>query len=203
MQRNVALYPGGVSEERARGGPRQASAIFAATLELLAEQGYDGLTIESIASRSGVNKTTIYRWWPSKDAVLAAALVHSDLLAFAMPDTGSLRGDLLALAREITQLLTGERTAPIVATVLAAAPRRPELAAVAHTFFAERLTREQPMFQRAIARAELPATADPAMIMDLLAGAIWFRILLRDQPMSSDYLSGAVDLVLHGAAAAH
>ncbi|MFD0360994.1 TetR/AcrR family transcriptional regulator [Nocardia sp. GCM10030253] len=186
---------------RASGGPRQASAIFAATLDLLAEQGYEGLGIESIASRSGVNKTTIYRWWPSKDAVLAAALVHSDLLAFAMPDTGSLRGDLLALTREITQLLTGEQTAPIVATVLAAAPRRPELAAVAHTFFAERLTREQPMFQRAIERGELQPSVDPAMIMDLLAGAIWFRILLRDQPMTPEYLSSAVDLVLQGTAA--
>jgi AcrR family transcriptional regulator len=186
--------------ERAKAGPRQASAIFAATLDLLVEQGYEGLAMESIASRSGVNKTTIYRWWPSKDAVLAAALVESDLLAFAMPDTGSLRGDLLALMREITQLLTGAHTAPIVATVLAAAPRRPELAAVAHTFFVERLTREQPMFERAIGRGELPLSVDPAMIMDLLAGAIWFRILLRNEPLTPDYLSGAVDLVLQGTA---
>ncbi|MFQ6395959.1 TetR/AcrR family transcriptional regulator [Nocardia sp. KC 131] len=186
--------------ERAKAGPRQASAIFAATLDLLVEQGYEGLAMESIASRSGVNKTTIYRWWPSKDAVLAAALVKSDLLAFAMPDTGSLRGDLLALMREITQLLTGANTAPIVATVLAAAPRRPELAAVAHTFFVERLTREQPMFERAIGRGELPLSVDPAMIMDLLAGAIWFRILLRNEPLTPDYLNGAVDLVLQGTA---
>ncbi|MFD0467130.1 TetR/AcrR family transcriptional regulator [Nonomuraea thailandensis] len=77
--------------------PRKQQEIFDATLRLVAERGYDGLTVEGVAERSGVNKTTIYRWWPSKAALLGAALVESDVLGFDSPDTGSLRGDLVAL----------------------------------------------------------------------------------------------------------
>ncbi|WP_458685564.1 TetR/AcrR family transcriptional regulator [Nocardia tengchongensis] len=185
-------------QRRSTGGPRQAAAIFAATLELLADKGYDGLTMESVAARSGVNKTTLYRWWPAKDALLAAALTDSDLLSFPMPDTGSLRGDLLALAHAIAELLTGQSTAPIATAVLAAAPARPQLAQVGAAFFAERLGREQPVFERAVARGELDETCDPAAIMDLLAGAIWFRLLLRGQPLTPEYLARAVDLVVDG-----
>ncbi|WP_433560979.1 TetR/AcrR family transcriptional regulator [Nocardia sp. CA-151230] len=187
---------------RSAGRPRQAEAIFEATLDLLAAKGYDGLTMEAVAERSGVNKTTLYRWWPAKDALLAAALIDSDVLAFPVPDTGSLRGDLMALAQAIAGLLTAEATAPIAIAVLAAAPARPHLAAVGASFFADRLGREQPVFQRAMARGELAATCDPAAIMDLLAGAIWFRLLLRGEPLTPEYLSGAVDLVTDGLPAA-
>ncbi|MEU0500115.1 TetR/AcrR family transcriptional regulator [Nocardia sp. NPDC005998] len=182
-------------------GPRKAEEIFAATLKLLTEKGYDSLTIESVAAESGVNKTTIYRWWPSKDALLAATLVASQPLTFAVPDTGSLRGDLLGLARSIAELLTADRTAPIIAPVFAAAPRRPELGQVARAFFADRLAREQPIFQRAIERGELPPTADPKTIMDMLAGSIWFRVLLRGEAVTPEHLDHIVDMVLHGAVA--
>lgn len=194
------LYFGGVTtpERRTAGAPRQAAAIFAAALELLADKGYDGLTMEAVAARSGVNKTTLYRWWPAKDALLAAALTDSDLLSFPMPDTGSLRGDLLGLARAIAGLLTDPATAPVATAVLAAAPARPQLAAVGAAFFAERLGREQPVFERAVARGELDPGCDPAAIMDLLAGAIWFRLLLRGRPLTPEYLSGVVDLVVDG-----
>ncbi|WP_198347761.1 TetR/AcrR family transcriptional regulator [Nocardia terrae] len=187
---------------RSAGGPRQAGAIYGATLELLAAKGYDGLTMEAVAERSGVNKTTLYRWWPAKDALLAAALTDSDLLAFPVPDTGSLRGDLLALAHAIAGLLTDAATGPVATAVLAAAPARPQLAAVGASFFADRLCREQPVFQRAMDRGELGRACDPAAIMDLLAGAIWFRLLLRGQPLTPEYLSGAVDLVIDGLPAA-
>lgn len=179
-------------------GPRKAEAIFAATLELLAEHGYDRLAIEAVAARSGVNKTTLYRWWPSKDALLAAALSDSGLLALDVPDTGSLRSDLLAVATHIFRLLTSERTAPVVTAALAAAPRRPELGDVSRTFFADRMAKEGPIFERAAARGELAAGTDPVVVMDLLAGAIWFRLLLRGGEAGPEFLEEAVDTVLHG-----
>lgn len=89
--------------------PRKEQQIFQATLELLAAKGYEGLTVEGVAERSEVNKTTIYRWWPSKAALLAAALVKADLLAMEPPDTGSLRGDLEALVQRVVALLTRPR----------------------------------------------------------------------------------------------
>ncbi|EME64339.1 TetR/AcrR family transcriptional regulator [Amycolatopsis decaplanina] len=181
-------------------GPRKAEAIFAATLELLAEHGYDKLAIEAVAARSGVNKTTLYRWWPSKDALLAAALRDSGLLTVEIPDTGSLRGDLLAVATRIHRLLTSERTAPVVTATLTASPRRPELVDVARSFFADRMAREEPIFDRATARGELRAGVDPVLVMDLLAGAIWFRLLLRGGEAGPDFLEEVVDTVLSGAA---
>ncbi len=184
--------------QRRGNGPRQSAAIFATVLELLRTESYDGLTMESIAARSGVNKTTLYRWWPSKDAVLAAALENSELLTLATPDTGTLRGDLLELAAGIHRLLTAPETAPIVAAVLTAAPHRPQLSAIGQAFFADRLERERPVFQRAVARGELPASVDPALIMDLLAGAIWFRLLPRGEAVSPHYVGEIIDLVLPG-----
>lgn len=184
--------------KHAGGGPRRAEAIFAAALGLLAADGYDGLTMEAVAARSGVNKTTLYRWWPSKDTLLAAALAGSNLLAIDIPDTGSLRGDLLELARGIHRLLTDAATAPVAAAVLSAAPNRPRLAAIGQSFFADRLAGEHPVFQRATDRGELSPSIDPATIMDALAGAIWFRTLLRGAPTPPGYLDDVVDLILCG-----
>jgi AcrR family transcriptional regulator len=181
-----------------RRGARKTEEIFTATLGLLAEVGYDGLTIESVASRSGVNKTTIYRWWPSKDALLADALIDSELLTFNMPDTGSLRGDLIALAESVTGLLTGPHTAAVVAALRAAVPRRQELAGLAYSIFADQLAREQPIFQRAFQRGELPPSADSKTMMDLLEGAIWFRLLLRGETLRPNYIAGVVDVILAG-----
>lgn len=201
MQRNVALYSFGVqafSEQRA-GRPRRADDIFAAVLELLVAAGYEGLTMEAVAARAGVNKTTLYRWWTSKDELLAAALTDSDLLAFPVPDTGSLRGDLIETAHGIHRLLTGHTTAPIAAAVLAAAPSRPRLAAIGRAFFADRAAREHPVFRRAVDRGELPEHVDPRLIMDAVAGAIWFRLFLRAETLDEAELATTVDMVLGGA----
>ncbi|MEV0365115.1 TetR/AcrR family transcriptional regulator [Nocardia fusca] len=181
--------------------PRRAEAIFAATLELLATAGYEGLTMEAVALRAGVNKTTLYRWWKSKDEVLAAALTESDLLTFPVPDTGSLRGDLIETARSIHCLLTDAATAPIAAAVLAASPGRPSLAAVGRMFFADRAAREHPLFRRAVVRGELDDRTDPRLVMDMLAGAIWFRVFLRAEPVEAADIDKAVDIVLNGIAA--
>ena len=179
-------------------GPRREQDIFTATLELLVEQGYDRLAIEAVAARAEVNKTTIYRWWTSKDELLAAALVNSSVLEFPIPDTGSLRGDLLALASDIAQLLSAPPTAQIAAATLIATPDRPALAAVAAQFFIDRRAREQPVFERARARGELAAGTDQPMIMDMLAGTLWFRVLVQSQPAPGPYLATLVDSVLAG-----
>ncbi|WP_416562985.1 TetR/AcrR family transcriptional regulator [Nocardia testacea] len=186
------------ADTRATSLPRRAEAIFAATLELLATTGYEGLTMESVALRAGVNKTTLYRWWKSKDEVLAAALTGSDLLTFPVPDTGSLRGDLLATTRSIHSLLTDAETAPIAAAVLAASPGRPSLAAVGRLFFADRAAREHPIFRRAVERGELDDRTDPRLVMDMLAGAIWFRVFLRAEPVEAADIDQVVDIVLNG-----
>ena len=88
-----------VPRSRGPGRPRDArhdQAILAATLRILQEKGYGGLTIEGVAARAGVGRPTIYRRWPSKPALVVAALVQSARLAVPVLDTGSLRRDLIA-----------------------------------------------------------------------------------------------------------
>ncbi|PXY21717.1 TetR family transcriptional regulator [Prauserella coralliicola] len=179
-------------------GPRRAEDVYAATLALLTERGYDGLTIEGVAARSGVNKTTIYRWWPSRDALLGAALTDANLLELNVPDTGTLREDLCALVEQILRLLTDRATGAVVTAVLGAATHRPELAAFARAFFADRLRRERVVFERAVERGELRADADPKLIMDLLAGALWLRVLGRGESPRKAAVRELVDTVLTG-----
>ena len=177
--------------------PRKQQEIFDATLRLVTERGYDGLTIEGVAERSGVNKTTIYRWWPSKPALLGAALVEADMLGFDPPDTGSLRGDLVAVVEGIRRLLTQSPGKDVAVAALGAAVHHPELDV--RRFFADRMAREQEIFQRAVRRGELDDTADPMLIIDLLAGAVWIRAIFRGMPLEDDFAQKAVSAVLDGA----
>jgi AcrR family transcriptional regulator len=181
--------------------PRKKRQILDATLELLAEKGYEGLTIEGVAGRSEVNKTTIYRWWPSKAALLGAALVEAEALDFEAPDTGSLAGDLRSLVDGVTRLLTVPPASDIAVAALGAAVHDPALADAAKGFFADRFARELPIFERARERGEIDASADPMMIVDLLAGAVWLRVVFRQMPLDQDFTDRAVALVLHGARA--
>ncbi|MDT0456407.1 TetR/AcrR family transcriptional regulator [Streptomyces sp. DSM 41527] len=191
-----------MSEERngtRRGGPRKAQEIFDATLDLLAEKGYEGLTIEGVAQRSGVNKTTLYRWWPSKGALLGAALIGARQLELTPPDTGSLEEDLEALLGTMTTLLTERPASDIAVAVLGAVTHSPELASHVKDFFADRIAREQVVFDRAVARGEIAADADPLLLMDLLAGAAWVRIVLRQLPLEKGFVARTVRTVLKGA----
>lgn len=179
-------------------GPRQAQEIYRATLELLGEGGYDALTVEAVAARSGVNKTTIYRWWPDKDALLGAALVQSSLLRFDVPDTGTLRGDLSGLVGRLVGLMTGESTSGVVVAALAAVAGRPSLTWLAREFVADRLAGERAVFDRAVERGELSGSVDPALVLDLLAGAVWSRVMLRQAPVPDDFADEVVEVVLEG-----
>ena len=178
--------------------PRKKDDILDATLTLLAEKGYEGLTIEGVAERSGVNKTTIYRWWPSKAALLGTALAEARAFDFDAPDTGSLRGDLRALLDGLAWMLTTPPAADIAVAALGAAANNPELAAAAKGFFADRFTREGPIFERARERGEIDDHADPMTIMDLLAGAVWLRVVFRQLPLDDGFTERAVNAVLDG-----
>ncbi|MEV0591373.1 TetR/AcrR family transcriptional regulator [Nonomuraea cavernae] len=179
--------------------PRKQQEIFDATLWLVAEKGYDGLTVEGVAERSGVNKTTIYRWWPSKAALLGAALVEADVLGFEPPDTGSLRGDLVALVEGVRRLLTEPPASDIAVAALGAAVRHPELDG--RRFFIDRFVRERQIFERAVRRGELAESVDPMLVVDLLAGVVWVRAVFRGLPVPDGFAAEAVSAVLDGVGA--
>ncbi|WP_128980772.1 TetR/AcrR family transcriptional regulator [Streptomyces roseicoloratus] len=183
------------------GGPRRRDEIFAACLGLLAEHGYDQLTIEGVAQRADVNKTTIYRWWPSKSELLRDALLTSGLLAFDLPDTGSLAGDLAALGTRVQDLLADDHKRAVVESALVGAVRHPAMRELVSSFLEDRLGRHQPIFVRAVTRGELPADFDPALLVDALAGALWLRVLVRRRGVTEGFAEQLVTLLMNGAGA--
>lgn len=179
-------------------GPRHAATIHGVTLALLAEVGADRLTIEGVAERSGVNKTTLYRWWVSKDELIADSLLHADLLRIELPDTGGIRGDLIALFDAVADLFTAPESGAVVTAAIAAAVTRDALGGLVRDFFADRLSAEGAIFARAVARGELPDEVDPRLVVDLILGVVWVRLILRQEPLASGDAAAAVDAVLHG-----
>lgn len=179
-------------------GPRHAERLYRVVLELLREHGFDALAIETVALRAGINKTTVYRWWPSKDALVADALVHAELLDLDIPDTGTLRGDLVALVAQVRRLLTATDTAEIATSVFAAAVSHPRLAELTRGFFTDRLNRERAVFDRAVVRGELASDVDVMLAVDLLLGAVWTRVILRRHETDDTFDTAVADLLVTG-----
>ncbi len=185
-----------------RRNERSRRAILDAALELATELGYQKLTIESVAARAGVGKQTIYRWWPSKGAVLFDALLartQDTDGAGALPDTGDLAADLKAVLRAtVAEFADPAFSGPIRALTVELA-QDPELAEQ----YQERLDRPMRELKKARLRAAqdagaLRAGADLEVLADLLFAPIAQRWLLRTGPLTPEYADAVVDHALHG-----
>lgn len=176
---------------------RVVNAVLGAALAELAVNGYAELRVDDVAERAGVNKTTVYRRWPTKAALVGAALAtFSD--DDELPDSGSLRGDLLKLLRQRVRLAANpEKRA--AARVLTTELDHPEVAAIAKTvreLFRRPWVR---VVERAIERGEIPSKSDVALIVDVISSAVSMRLFRWKEVLGDAYLRGVVDLVLDGA----
>ena len=191
-----------VGDQRPGGrAARVRSAVLAATAELLDEVGYEATTYEEIASRAGVHKTTVYRRWPSKSELVADALdLHSEQRV-PVPDTGSLKGDLAALAAAVAANISSPGGARRSTSIVAAAAHSEELADTVHRFMSRRLVLTELVVARAIERGDLPVGTSPRLVIEALVGPIWFRLLLTGEPIDDQFVDPLVALVAAGAAA--
>lgn len=181
------------------GRPRDAAAagaILAATLALLAEQGYSGLSMDAVASRAGVSKATIYRRWASKqEVVLAAAEALSQ--AVPVPDTGSVRGDLEAIADGLVAAFNVPDSARLVGSLLAEATRDPALASALRSgFLAVRRGAARAALARGVERREIHADTDLEFAVDQLAAPFYYRLLVTGDPIDPEFARAVVDAVL-------
>lgn len=190
---------------RGPGRPRDARhdhAILEATLGILQEQGYRGVTIEGVAARAGVARPTIYRRWPSKPAMVVAALVRSDRLALPAPDTGSLRRDLIAVQRHQVELMNSPDARRVTAGLIADLADDPELAdTYVSQYLAPRRATVWQVLQRGVDRGELDPDADFAFVYDLLVGPLFMRAVVWGQPLRQDAAENTADVVLAAFAA--
>jgi AcrR family transcriptional regulator len=185
----------------ARPGGRSArvrAAVLSATLEELALRGYDGLSMEAVATRAGVHKTTVYRRWGDRAPLVLDAMLELSSQTVPVPDTGTLRGDLRALARSIATNLSSPQVTAVL-RALVAAGREPRIAAAVTRYWRARFDLVAQVVQRGVERGELPASASSDLIIEALIGPLYLRALVTDEVLDEAFVDATVDLVLAGA----
>jgi len=179
---------------------RRASArkaILSAAVALCREDGYARLTIEGIAARAGVGKQTVYRWWPSKGAVVLDALDEEVAAVLPVPDTGDVLADMRTVVTAVVTLLADARWGPLIAALLGEAQHDPAVgASMVERFITPRRAPMVRRLQRAKAVGHLPAALDPAAVLEVIFGALYHRLLLHTGPLDAAFASFVVDLVL-------
>jgi AcrR family transcriptional regulator len=193
-----------------RGRPRDGAVdrrVLSAAWDLLNAGGYAGLNVDEVAERAAVAKTTLYRRWPTKDH-LAVAVAARMLGEVPIPDTGDLRRDLTefasALAASLNQVRAAGRpgggsSAGLAAELVAAAARHPDIDEIVRAGFAQRHELARARLRRAVEHEGLRPDVDQAVLIDQIAGPIYYRILITGAPADRGYAERLVAAVLDGA----
>ncbi len=178
---------------------RVRQAVLAATLELLRECGYEGMTTKDIAARAGVNEASLFRRWGTKAAIVAEALQDYSALETPTPDTGSLQGDLLELLRGIIARI---RTplGQVLSQIVVGPNSQPELEEVRHAYWSDRLSRAAAIVQRAQARGELSEEIDADFLVEAAIGPLLARSQATNRPLDDHLPEQIVALLLYGLA---
>lgn len=178
---------------------RVREAVVRATLDALLAGGADDLSIKDVAERAGVHETSVYRRWGTRANLILDAVLSEVQIAVPVPDTGSLRGDLLALMSAIAAFIT----TPLGQVLLHLALRDdlPEDRDVRDQFWAERFTTGQTVLRRAQDRGELRPGVNAQLTIETLLGGLYVRLLLTREPIDDTVTGQLVDLILAGIAA--
>ena len=175
---------------------RVVSDVLVATAEELSRVGYAALRVEDVAARSGVNKTTIYRRWPTKPELVAAA-VRAVWESPEVPDTGSLRNDFVASLRKTAAFAMS----PIgrgLTRVIQMERSHPELEPIAISLRADYRSLREVLVQRGIDRKELPAETDARFLSDMMSAPIFSRLFTDGEAVDTAFIETVVDVVLCG-----
>lgn len=182
-------------------GPKVCAAVLAATLSELAEQGYAALTVDNVARRSGVHKTTIYRRWKNRESLVVDAVIDLAAAKVPFPDTHDIDADLRELARSFVKFLNSPMGKAVAAATLSDAARIPEIADAKHRFFDDRFRRAEPVVSGAVARGELPVGTDHTELIRALLAPIYLRLLVTAEPVDQAVADRAAKAALAAARA--
>jgi AcrR family transcriptional regulator len=175
---------------------QREGAILGAALELLAEIGYDQLTMDAVAARARCSKATIYRRWPGKAELVITALRRQAVAAQVAPDTGGLRTDLLEAVAAMRISLVSQDAARIIG-LMAAMRRDPALAEVVRgQLVASKREVFAAVIARAVTRGDLPATADHELLAEISSAVLLSRLLVTGDPLDPAFEQHLVDAVL-------
>jgi len=188
----------GEQERRRPGRPRDAAvddAITDAVVELLTEVGFRGLTIDGVAHRAHVGKATIYRRWPGKEQMVLDALT-AGRFPVPQPDTGSLHEDLLAYYLPLADLEAQKGAVRLMPALAAEAAVDAEIAERLHAYVSDRRAPVAGILRRAQERGEVADNVDVELVVDLLTGAIMYRLYFSGARVDEDVIRRLLEGVL-------
>ena len=184
-------------------GTRTQQAILDATRELLAERGVKGLTVEGIAARAGVAKTTIYRRYRSKDDLALAVVIDMVEQVASVPDLGDTRAELGAFVERTVTILGSTSMGRVMQGLVSDLAADEKLAeAFRERVVALRVAEARRLVERGVARGDLRSDADHELIHELLFGPVYYRLLLSGAPLDTTLAARVVAAVLPAFAAA-
>jgi AcrR family transcriptional regulator len=171
---------------------RSKDAVLVATYELLMEAGLAGVSVDEVSRRSRVAKTTIYRHWPSRTALLLDACSRMSS-KFDIPDTGNLKGDLAEIASSIASLLRSKNFSSVLPSIIDAAERDDQVAALHSRIHAEHMAPLYVVIERARQRGELPRSTLAAEIVAAVVGPLFYRRWFSREPLDARFVQSIVD----------
>lgn len=170
-------------------------AILDATVEILTERGFEGLTVEGVAERAGVGRTTVYRRWPSR-AALVHAVTTEIAASMTSPDTGTLHGDLEAIAWGLATAIGRPPGSRILPGLMTAIGEHPELRETGTQFYEHRRRAIRDALARAAARGGASTRLDTDVVIDLVLAPIYYRMLVTGAPVTRAYVRKVVRSVV-------
>jgi AcrR family transcriptional regulator len=201
--RPASTGPASTGPARARGRPRSEparQAILAAAADLLLTRGLAAVSMDAVAARAGVSKATIYRWWPTKETLALDAL-YEQLTEPSPepPDTGTLRGDLLALLLGWIERVGDRPFGRVIGALITEAATDPVFGKLYRERYVEpRRAQARTIFARAMGRDEIAMGTDVEAAIDLLYGALYHRLLNGHAPLTQEFVETVVGIVVAG-----
>ena len=182
-------------------GERLVANVLEAAIAELSNLGAQNISVENVAERARVNKTTIYRRWPTPETLIRDALLRIARDGIVVPNTGSLRADLSKLVEMLRILLASPHTHALIRMHLGGTMHG-ELARLAATIQRQKDKQMKTVFVRAVERGELPPETDIDLLYDTLVGAFFNLAVFRQERASLARMERAIDLILDGAKSA-
>lgn len=176
---------------------RSKKAVLTATFQLLSESGLTGVSIDAVSRRSGVAKTTIYRHWPSRSALVLDACSRLKPKSEA-PDTGNLKDDVTVLALNLASRLSTARWATVLPSMIDAAERDPELADLHSRMHAEMTTAFRSVIERSQQRGELSRHRRSTEVVAMILGPLFYRRWFSREPLDEGFVKRVVETAVSG-----
>ncbi|MFW2491300.1 TetR/AcrR family transcriptional regulator [Clostridium chromiireducens] len=187
--------------EKKLGRPRSEktkNAVLSAAYDLLLENGFGAVTIEKIAERAEVSKATIYKWWPNKAAVVMDAFFDAAVVRLPAPDTGSVISDMIIQVKNLAKFLLS-REGKVINDIIAEGQSDQKLAETYRTvYFKPRRLDSRYILERGILRGELNKDLNIELVMDLIFGPLFYRILITGDVVDNEFIDNMINYVFKG-----